>query len=142
MKKRTIMFFTMLLVLTQTSFGQNVKFKKGKVLVDGKEILTVEKQFFGPETTFYSLESEDEVLYLKLEDGGTVHYHDDDYMILFFSGEDVKLESSRLVRTAKKIIQILIKEKVLNGNGEIDSEKLKKFTKKYDENITNRTVRY
>ena len=140
MKKRTIMFFTMLLVLTQTSFGQNVKFKKGKVLVDGKEILTLDRQL--TEATFYSLEDNEEILYLKHESNGTPHYLEDDYIIIFFSNEEIKIETSRISGSRKKILKTLIKNKVLDLNGKIDLEKLKKFAKKYDENITNRTVRY
>ena len=42
----------------------------------------------------------------------------------------------------KKIIEWMIKKKVITEEGAVDTDKLELFVKNYDENITNRTVRY
>lgn len=143
MKKRTIIFLGLFLALTQTSFSQKVKLKKRKVLLDGKEILSYEKRGFGTEITFYSLKNNEEIAEMYQENNGTNTYIEDDYKVMFFSTSEIKIESSRIhSRGWKYVIKLLIKNKVLDVNGQIDSEKLKKFAKKYDENITNRTIRY
>ncbi|WP_299107201.1 hypothetical protein [uncultured Tenacibaculum sp.] len=140
MNKKFLLSIALTILVSSFGFAQKVKFKKGKVLVDGKEILKIERQ--GTEATLYSLEGDDEVIYLNYESNGTLHYHEDDYVVIFFSKEEIKVETSRIKGSRKRVIKALIKNKVLDMNGEINLEKLKKFAKKYDENITNRTVRY
>lgn len=140
MNKKFLLSIALTILVSSLGFAQKVKFKKGKVLVDGKEILKIERQ--GTEATLYSLEGDDEVIYLNYESNGTLHYHEDDYVVIFFSKEEIKVETSRIKGSRKRVIKALIKNKVLDMNGVINLEKLKKFAKKYDENITNRTVRY
>lgn len=140
MNKKFLLSIALTILVSSLGFAQKVKFKKGKVLVDGKEILKIERQ--GTEATLYSLEGDDEVIYLNYESNGTLHYLEDDYIVIFFSKEEIKVETSRIKGSRKRVIKALIKNKVLDMNGEINLEKLKKFAKKYDENITNRTVRY
>lgn len=137
---KTLFVVALAILSSLFSNAQKVKFKKGKVLVDGKEILKIERQ--GSEATFYSLDGDDEVFYLNYENNGTLHYHNDDYVLIFFSDEEIRVETSKIGGSRKRVVKTLIKNKVLDLSGKINSEKLRKFAKKYDENITNRTVRY
>lgn len=77
-------------------------------------------------------------------------YSDDDYYVLNFLTEKVKIESRdyshfssffNSKKSMQKLIQWLIKEKVLSVDGNINKEKLEVFFEKYDENIVNRTMR-
>jgi hypothetical protein len=74
----------------------------------------------------------------------------DDYFILNFLTEKVKIETTDISKIAnfmnsrkgmEKLIKWLIKERVLNHDGELNSERVAIFKEKYDENITERTFR-
>ncbi|CAM1369763.1 conserved hypothetical protein [Tenacibaculum litoreum] len=143
MNKKFLLSIAFTILISSLGFSQKIKLKKGKVLVDGKEILKYEKRGLGTEITFYSLINDNEVADMKIEDNGTLHFQDDDYRKMFFSEDEIKIETSSFNgRGWKYVIKQLLKSKVLNIKGEIDYERLKKFAKKHDENITNRTVRF
>jgi len=73
-------------------------------------------------------------------DNETISYIGDDFIKIHFIELDLLCEiSSGYGR--KAIINKLLKEKVLGLDGKFNEEKAKRFVKKYDENITNRTVR-
>ncbi len=142
MKRTAIMLFTMLLVLTQTTFGQKVKLKKGKVLLDGKEILKYERENWGVyQIHFYSLETEDEVLFFKRNDNETSSYFEDDYTEIKFLTFKKSLEIKQK-KSWKKYLLWLIKKKVLDSSGNLNESKVDDLIENYDENITNRTIRY
>lgn len=75
----------------------------------------------------------------------------DDYILLNFLTQRTKVETSNLGFITKmtfsgnKVMEMLIKwlskEKVVNENGDIVKEKLDIFYQKYNENITERTIR-
>ncbi|WP_431164588.1 hypothetical protein [Tenacibaculum halocynthiae] len=144
MKKKLVASIAVILLFTSFGYSQKVRFKKGKVIVDKKEILSYEKNgFLGSEITLYSLDGENEIAEMFHERNGTNSYQEDDYKKLFFTNEEIKIESGRIkFRGWKYVIKLLIRNKVLGMDGKINLAKLKKFAKKYDENITNRTVRY
>ncbi|HIB37781.1 hypothetical protein [Mesonia sp.] len=137
-------FFIFSLVLLASSFSvnaQKVKFKKGDVLVDGEKIFTYEKQNLGNTISIYTLDDNTEVLYMNFDDGGTLHYHDDNFMAMNFLIENVKIETSNFNgRGFKYILGQMIKQGVISKNGEIVPEKLEIFSNKYDESITDRTI--
>ena len=132
----------LMLCMTMASFGQKIKFKKDKVLVDGKEMFNFERRALGTEISIYNLGTDDEIIYMIHNNNETPQYQQDDFTKMVFIEEDVIIESTNLVGSWKRMIQTLIKQKVIDENGKINVEKLGKFRKKYDENITNRTVRY
>lgn len=83
-------------------------------------------------------------------DNETLRYQEDDYYILNFLTEKIKVESndfSKILnfmnskKAMEKLIKWLLKEKVLTNDGELNPERLTIFKEKYDENITERTIR-
>ena len=127
--------------------AQEIEIKKDKVLLDSKEILRYEKENIFNQS-FYSLADDEEILHYRFSDNGTQQYLEDDYFILNFLKEKVKVESSEVSRvtvimssrkSSEKLIRWLLKDKVMNPDGSIDSEKLDNFFQKYNEDITNRT---
>ncbi|WP_425659553.1 hypothetical protein [Tenacibaculum ascidiaceicola] len=143
MNKKFLLSIAFTILTSSLIFSQKIKFKKGKILVDGKEILKYEKRGFGTEITFYSLDNNDEVANMFQEDNGTHNYLDDDYKKMFFAKDEIWVESSRVrARGWKYMVKLLLENNVLDNEGNINSKNLKKFAKKYDENITNRTVRF
>lgn len=130
-------------------FSQNVTIKDDKVLLDGKQILKAEKLSLA-QYSFFSMKNDDEILMYKYMDNETPSYVSDDYFILNFLTEKVKVESRDLGKVSnfmnsrkgmEKIIRWLLKERVINQDGELNSDRLAVFKEKYDENITARTLR-
>jgi hypothetical protein len=130
-------------------FSQEVKIKKDKIFVDGNLFLKYEKINVNTHSV-YDLD-DNEILFVSFKDNETPQYLDDDFYILNFTTEKIKIESSDYSRiasfmnskkTMQKMIKWLLKDKVINKDGTINSEKLELFFEKYDENITNRTIRY
>ncbi|AZJ35136.1 hypothetical protein [Tenacibaculum singaporense] len=143
MNKKLLLSIAFTILISSLGFSQKIKLKKGKVLVDGKEILNYEKRGLGTELILYSLDSKDEIVNMFQENSGTHSYLDDDYKKMFFTKDEIWVESSRVSnRGWKYMIKLLLENNVLDNEGNINSKNLKKFAKKYDENITNRTVRF
>jgi len=141
--------FFILMISSNLYFSQNVTIKDDKVLLDGKQILKAEKLSLA-QYSFFSMKNDDEILMYKYMDNETPSYISDDYFILNFLTEKVKVESGDLGKVSnfmnsrkgmEKIIRWLLKERVINHDGELNSDRLAVFKEKYDENITARTLR-
>ena len=144
-----LLAFFLLMISCNIYFSQNVTIKDTKVLLDGKQILKAEKIILA-QYSFFSMKNDEEVLLYKYMDNETPTYVSDDYFILNFLTEKVKVESNDLGKVSnfmnskkgmEKIIKWLLKERVLNQDGELNPERLAIFKEKYDENITARTPR-
>ncbi|RAR70072.1 hypothetical protein [Flavobacterium aciduliphilum] len=131
--------------------AQEIEIKDNKVLLDGKEFLKYEKSNIFNHS-FYSLLNDDEILFFRFDQNETPNYLDDDYFVLNFLTEKIKIESKNKSKVfaglgmnsrknMEKMITWLLSEKVLNPDGTINRQKLEIFHEKYDENITNRTIR-
>jgi len=141
--------FSLLVLSFNFYFTQEVEIKDDKVLLDGKQILKAEKINM-VEYSFYNLKSDDEILLYRQMDNETSRYQDDDYYVLNFLTEKVKVESNDFYKIAsfmnskksmEKLIKWLLKEKVLTNDGELNPDRLAIFKEKYDQNITERTIR-
>lgn len=144
------LFTLFLLILSfHLYFSQEAIINDDKVLLDGKQILKVEKINVA-QYSFFSMKDDEEILLYKYMDNETPKYVNDDYYILNFLTEKVKIESTDIGKIAnfmnsrkgmEKLIRWLIKERVLTHDGELNPERVAIFKEKYDENITERTVR-
>ena len=144
-----LLAFFILMISSNLYFSQNVTIKDDKVLLDGKQILKAEKLSLA-QYSFFSMKNDDEILMYKYMDNETPSYVSDDYFILNFLTEKVKVESGDLGKVSnfmnsrkgmEKIIRWLLKERVINQDGKLNSDRLAVFKEKYDENITARTLR-
>ena len=151
MNKKAILPGFFFAVFTSTSFAQNVDLKDKQVLLDSKVILKYEKNA-GAQYSFYSLENDDEILMFKIFDNETPRNQNDDFYVLNFLTEKKKVETTDFMKVysgmglswkknMEKMIGWLLKEKVLTPEGKINREKLDIFYDKYNENITQRTIR-
>ncbi len=141
--KYLLLTFSLFISILTYSQKIKVKFKKGKVLVNGTEILIYEKRELGDEFIIYSIKNREEIADMVQMNNGTSAYLEGDYKRMYFNNEEIKIESSRIYSKGwKYVIKLLIKNKVLDMTGKVNLERLQKFAKKYDENITNRTIRY
>ena len=146
---KKLLTFSLLVLSFNFFFTQEVEIKDDKVLLDGKQILKAEKINM-VEYSFYNLKSVDEILLYRQMDNETSRYQDDDYYVLNFLTEKVKVESNDFYKIAsfmnskksmEKLIKWLLKEKVLTNDGELNPDRLAIFKEKYDQNITERTIR-
>ena len=146
---KKLLTFSLLVLSFNFYFTQEVEIKEDKVLLDGKQILKAEKINM-VEYSFYNLKSDDEILLYRQMDNETSRYQDDDYYVLNFLTEKVKVESNDFYKIAsfmnskksmEKLIKWLLKEKVLTNDGELNPDRLTIFKEKYDQNITERTIR-
>ncbi|KIC61577.1 hypothetical protein [Chryseobacterium taiwanense] len=130
-------------------FSQDIVIKDDKVLLDGKQILKAEKINIA-QYSFFTMKNDDEILMYKYMDNETPMYQDDDYFILNFLSEKTKVESKDFTKIAnfmnsrkgmEKLIKWLLKERVITTEGELNPDRVQVFKNKYDENITERTLR-
>ncbi|MDN3694850.1 hypothetical protein QWZ06_22635 [Chryseobacterium tructae] len=141
--------FFLLIASCNLYFSQDVSIKDDKVLLDGKQILKAEKINL-TQYSFFSMKDDEEILMYRYMDNETPRYVNDDYFILNFLSEKTKVESTDLAKIAnfmnskkgmEKLVRWLLKERVINQYGDLNPDRLTIFKEKYDENITQRTLR-
>lgn len=138
MKKLVLSF---ILLGLQQIYAQEVELKEDKVIVDGKEVLKYEKINNG-HYSFYDVEG-NEILMYKYQNNQTQNYDGDDYFTLNFVSLKRKVETSDFSliyamsskKNMQKLIKLLFKEKVLDINGHVNTEKLDIFYEKYNQEI-------
>jgi hypothetical protein len=124
----------------QSTNAQEVKLKKDQILVDEKPTFEYDKSGF--EFHIYKLGTKDEIIYILHNNNSTQQYLEDDYKKIIFLNQKVTIESSVFrARGFKYIVELMLKEKVLDLEGNISTDNLEKFAAKYNENITERTIR-
>lgn len=135
MKK--IYCFLTAVILTGVAQAQKIDYKKGKLTVDGKEVLSFSKKKMYDEYTFYKLNTTDEVIFISYERNGTLSYYGDDYTKIVFTQLNIRVEFKAIGfgLSGKPVMLQLVQDKVLLPDGTIDEEKAKQFFTKYHEVI-------
>jgi len=147
--KKTIIT-SIFLITTVFVNAQKIEIKDNDVLLDGNIILKSEKINAG-QYSFYSLD-DNEILMYKWFDNETPKYQDDDYYIMNFLEQKVKVQSTDFTKVIsgigmnskknmEKMLTWLLKEKVLLADGKLNPDRVNVLFEKYDENITQRTFR-
>ena len=138
---KTKLVFTIFLIVTflQLSFSQKIELKKGKILLDNKEILNYTVENRQTEFTISNLSGE-ELLFVIDYENQTTGYRADDYYKINFTNNKIKLESSNLQATWKKFVEWLYKNKVFDNNGIFILEKIEIFKETYDEKLSEKTI--
>lgn len=113
------------------------KYKKGYVFVEKKEVLKLRYSI----GYFYvsDLNTGEEMMYFRINDNETPSYFDDDYVKVFFNDSEKEFESKSHQRI---LMAQMINEGVFDSDWNLVEENVDKFIRKYDENISNRTVRF
>ena len=113
------------------------KYKKGYVFVQKKEVLKLRYSI----GYFYvsDLNNGEEMMYFRINDNETPSYFDDDYVKVFFNDSEKEFESKSHQRI---LMAQMINEGVFDSDWNHVEENVDKFIRKYDENISNRTVRF
>lgn len=147
------LFLSIIFSIIGSSFlnAQEVEIKDDKVLLDGVAILKYEKINIS-QHSFYSLDTDEEILLFKWHDNETNQYTEDDYIILNFLTLKTKVETTNVEliisglginskKNMQKLVKWLLKEKVIDNKGNLNSAKVEIFYDKYNEDITERTSR-
>ena len=113
------------------------KYKKGYVFVQKKEVLKLRYSI----GYFYvsDLNNGEEMMYFRINDNETPSYFDDDYVKVIFNDSEKEFESKSHQRI---LMAQMINEGVFDSDWNLIEENVDKFIRKYDENISNRTVRF
>lgn len=135
------LFLVVLFTISGLVNAQKIKLKKDKVICDGVEILKYEFRDYKTELYLFELDSDEESVFIQWHNNETRDYRDDDYLKIHFLKLDLKMETSNADGSWKYTIKWLMENKLVNSEGQFDVDKIKLFIKKYDENITNRTIR-
>jgi len=130
-----------LLLLSLVSIGmvnaQKIKIKKNIASVDDKPYVKVEKE--SGSMSIYSLDGDDEIIFLKLYDPTpNDKSKPDSYFIIRFIDFDKEVEIGG--KSRKGILKMFFKAKVINDNGKIDEERMKKFISKYGSDISKNKI--
>ena len=93
--RRIFLSIVLSLVGFSILYAQEVEIKDDQVLLDGVAILKYEKINIS-QHSFYSLDTEDEILVFKWHDNETNQYTQDDYIILNFLTLKTKVETTNV----------------------------------------------
>jgi len=135
-------------MLISTVNAQNVKFKKGKVLINEKEVFSYREgnTSRGETISIYNITTNEEVIFIKADDCGTraisdnnVDWEKDDYITYNFLKEKVKVEMHGYTNF-KGNIAFLFQQGVFDLKGILNPEKIALFKEKYDEKISEKTT--
>ncbi len=141
MKKLLFLTTILFIGIISISNAQKVKLKKGNLLVDGKEVMTYDREDFGTQKIHLFDKNKTEQILMIKNQNETRGYYDDDFIQIKFlqMGEMVEM---KLNKSWKGIIRWLIEQKIITMDGMLNEEKIPLFVKNYDENITKRTIRH
>lgn len=132
-----LLFLNLALVLN----AQKVKLKDDKVLLDGVSVLKYELRDYKTEIYLFELDKAEESVFIQFHNNETNDISDDNYLKIHFLDLDLKMETSNASGSWKYTVSWLLENKILGADGKFDAEKIELFIKKYDENITERTIR-
>ena len=138
MKK--ILIIAILTFVTNSVFSQKVKLKDHKVLIDGKEVFGYKKDETTTTTlTIFDLNTKEELIFIKEDNGGTRDTRDDDFTIYNFLREKVKVEISYYDFMSSNV-KFLFVNGIFDTNGKLNEQKILTFKEKFDEKISEKTI--
>lgn len=143
MKLKTILFLLISVVSYNLVSAQKVKLKNDFVLIDGVKVFKYEKNAGDGWLSLYDLNTGDEVIFIRENDNGTdgSYNRDDDYTQYKFINEDIVIEISTYNHW-KNHVKFLYKNKCFDLEGKIDKKNVQRTFDKFDEKITDRTIKH
>lgn len=149
MKKLLLLLLSIVISIALNAQTVELNKKDNTISIDGSTVLKYKKKQL-VNWSIYNTNGE-ELVYFTILDNGTPNYKDDDYYAITFIAQNVRVESNdysniqtffNFNKALQKFVTWLVEEKVMNIDGSINEEKVNVFYRKYDQNITNRTIRY
>ena len=137
---KCISYIAAILLTATTLSAQEIKLKKEIVYVDEKPTFSFVKKAMGSELYVYKLNTTEEVVKILSENNATESKVDDSRKIVFVKQEATIQNKNFQSQKWDFLLQLLLKEHVIDLNGAINPENLKRFKAKYDEKNTNHTM--
>lgn len=140
MKLKNVFLLLIITVSYNIVNAQEVKLKNEFVYIDGIKVFKYEKNAGEGWLSLFEIDNEDEIIFIKENDNGTSGYRDDDYTQYKFLKEDITIEISTY-NYWKNHIKFLYENKCFNLDGKVNQTKVQNTFDKFDENITDRTIK-
>ena len=132
----------LLLVISSNCFSQNVKLKKGDILIDGIPWLKYRDCGMFDSTCSLLNNEKEELIFIKtvvVNDAEPISKYNRtgslSYYEIIFVGQKMKIE---LKKTQKDIIEIIYNSKAINADGTLNPEKLGRLVEKYGTEYSDR----
>lgn len=131
----------LLLLVTTPLTAQEIKLDETIVYVGDKPAFSFAKKSFNNELYVYKLNTKEELFHLLVDNNKTEIKADDGKKIIF-EQQNITIQSKNF-RTRKWdfLIALLIEEKVIDLNGDINLDNLSRFKAKYNDNNVNQIMR-
>lgn len=135
-------FYLTLLLLTATKLtAQEIILKKEIVYVGDTPTFSFVKKAMGNELYVFKLNTKDDLVKMIVDNNKTESKVDDSKKIIFYKQNTTIQNKNFRNRDYEFLISLLLEEKVVDLNGNINTDNLKRFKEKYDEGNINRTMR-
>ncbi|QBZ98684.1 hypothetical protein [Flavobacterium sangjuense] len=136
-----LIYLTILFLATTTLSAQEIKLNESIVYVGDKPAFSFAKKSFNNELYVYKLNTKEVLVHMLVDTNGT-EIKQDDGKKLVFEQQKVTIQSKNFrTRKWEFLIALLIEEKVIDLNGDINLDNLNRFKAKYDDNDVNKTMR-
>ena len=138
---RALFLFALFIFISNSSFSQKpkVKLKKGTIYLNDEEFLSYERRSNAMEFVVFELNTENE-LFTCIFYKGDRDIQNDSYNRLIFTESEKSMEYSTGYWN-KSLIKWLLEQKLITSEGKLAQDKIDGFIKKFDEDITERTLR-
>ena len=136
-----IIYVTTLVFFATKITAQEIKLKDAIVYSGDTPVFSFTKKSMNNELYVYKLNTKEELVHLLVDTNGT-EIKQDDGKKLIFEKQKISIKSKNF-RTRKWdfLIALLLEEKVIDLNGNINLDNLNRFKAKYDDNDVNKTMR-
>lgn len=135
--KKLCLALLVLLCASGVSLAQDIKFKKGKVLVDGEECMTYDSSASVVE---FNTKNGDQTILLKFIRTG-VGPNGGLYSKVTFVEQDKSFTARSYIFNKKLLVKKLILDEVMI-DCQVDESKIDKFLMRYDEGIEETLIRH
>jgi hypothetical protein len=136
-----IIYVTTLVFFATKITAQEIKLIDAIVYSGDTPAFSFTKKSMNNELYVYKLNTKEELIHLLVDTNGT-EIKQDDGKKLIFEKQKISIKSKNF-RTRKWdfLIALLLEEKVIDLNGNINLDNLNRFKAKYDDNDVNKTMR-
>lgn len=124
-----VLLTVLVLLITATAHSQEIKIKKGMILVDSKECLKINDS--DPNNVSIMDLDGNEIIFLKF-----IHFskYAEIYNKITFLDQKLSFTSRSYIFTKKLLIKKLLEDKTLE-NCKLNPQKVERFVLKFDENV-------
>ena len=142
MIKKPLYYLAISLITTATVSAQKVKLKKEIIYANETPAFSFEKKSMGNELYVYKLNTKQELLKMLVDNNKTESKVDDSKKIIFTTQNTTISSKDFRSRDYEFLLELLMEAKVINVNGEINSDNLIRFRQKYDDGNINHVNKY